>query len=120
MFEKANKKDDPLIHIDKSLEKEILDFINDKYEKDFNNLTFIMNLGSKIKGNTNLGYFWETYKQIRINRKGKDKYIFYQNDIFKIKKDNSIEIVNGKEKDKFLKETFESDIYFLQKKRLRK
>ena len=118
--EMANKNEIPCINIDKPLEKTILDFINNKYNKHFDYLNFIINLGNNIEGKLNFGYFWDIFDQLKINRKGKNKYIFYKNDIFKIKNNNTIEIANENEKELFLKTTFESDLYFLQKKRLKK
>ena len=84
--EMVNKNEIPLINIDKPLEKAILDFINNKYNKHFDYLNFIINLGNNIEGKLNFGYFWDIFDQLKINRKGKNKYIFYKNDIFKIKK----------------------------------
>ena len=118
--EMANKNEIPCINIDKPLEKTILDFINNKYNKHFDYLNFIINLGNNIEGKLNFGYLWDIFDQLKINRKGKNKYIFYKNDIFKIKNNNTIEIANEREKELFLKTTFESDLYFLQKKRLKK
>ena len=118
--EMADKNELPTIKIDKPLEKIIIDFINNKYNKHFDDLNFIINLGNNIEGKLNFGYLWDIFDQLKINRKGKNKYISYKNDIFKIKKNNIIEIANENEKELFLKTTYESDLYFLQKKRLKK
>ena len=76
-----------------------------------------MNLGDKIKGLINFGFFSDDFEQINIIKGKKNNYIYYKKEIFKFGKNNSIEKLKENEKKIFEKEDSTWDLYLLNKKR---
>ena len=110
----------PYVNIEKAQQNIILTFINTQYNKNFDDLKFVMNLGDNIKGSIDFGFFCDDFEQINIIQGKKNNYISYKKEIFKFGKSNRIEKLKESEKKIFEKEESTWDLYLLNKKRGRK
>ena len=110
----------PYVNIEKAQQNIILTFINTQYNKNFDDLKFVMNLGDNIKGSIDFGFFCDDFEQINIIQGKKNNYISYKKEIFKFGKRNRIEKLKESEKKIFEKEESTWDLYLLNKKRGRK
>ena len=113
-------KYEPYVSIDESQKKKIIEYINSQYEQNFDDLEFVINIGSHIKGNINLGIFYNDFAVNIIEGSNGIKYFNYNNNIFKIcKNNNNIKELTTLEENTFNRRGSTWDLYLLEKKRNR-
>jgi len=113
-------KFEPFISIDNSQKNKIIKYINEQFEENFEDLEFVTNLGVDIKGNINIGIFYNDFAVNIIEGNNGIKYFDYNNSIFKINKTkNKIVELTPLEKNNLIKREAAWDLYLLKKKRVR-
>ena len=113
-------KYEPYVSIDESQKKQIIEYINAHYEQNFDDLEFVKNIGANIKGNINLGIFYNDFAVNIIEESNGIKYFDYNNNIFKIDKNyNKIDEITPLEENRLNKRGATWDLYLLEKKRIR-
>ena len=108
----------PYILLVEEEKNEIIKCINKEYNKKFNNLQFITNMGKKVEDFLNFGFFCDDFEQVNIIETDTDKYIIYKSNIWIIK-NNKLEYIEELEKNKIKKKAKEYDLYLLERKRNR-
>ena len=110
----------PKITIEKEEKEKIIEYINKKYESEFNELSYIKNI-DETKGFINFGFFCDDFEQVNIIKSDMNntKYITYKNEILKININKKIESIKEGEKNKIKNYKLKYDLYLLSKKRLR-
>ena len=68
----------------KEQKNKIIECINKKYTAKFNNLQFITNMGKKVEGFLDFGFFCNEFEQINIIETDNDKFMEYKKNIWKI------------------------------------
>ena len=113
-----SEKYEPCISLDKDEKNKIIECINKKYTAKFNNLQFITNMGKKVEGFLDFGFFCNEFEQINIIETDNDKFMEYKKNIWKI---NNCKLVKIKDSEinKIKGEAKEYDLYLLEKKRNR-
>ena len=113
-----SEKYEPYISLDKDEKNKIIECINKKYTAKFNNLQFITNMGKKVEGFLDFGFFCNEFEQINIIETDNDKFMEYKKNIWKI---NNCKLVKIKDSEinKIKGEAKEYDLYLLEKKRNR-
>ena len=113
-----SEKYEPYISLDKDEKNKIIECINKKYTAKFNNLQFITNMGKKVEGFLDFGFFCNEFEQINIIETDNDKFMEYKKNIWKI---NNCKLVKIKDSEinKIKGEAKEYDLYLLDKKRNR-
>ena len=113
-----SEKYEPYISLDKDEKNKIIECINKKYTAKFNNLQFITNMGKKVEGFLDFGFFCNEFEQINIIETDNDKCMEYKKNIWKI---NNCKLVKIKDSEinKIKGEAKEYDLYLLEKKRNR-
>ena len=113
-----SEKYEPYISLDKDEKNKIIECINKKYTAKFNNLQFITNMGIKVEGFLDFGFFCNEFDQINIIETYNDKFMEYKKNIWKI---NNCKLVKIKDSEinKIKGEAKEYDLYLLDKKRNR-
>ena len=112
------EKREPSIKLFEHEIKNAIEFINKKYNKKFNDYEFVTNMGENLKDFINFGFFSEDSDQLSFIVDGNEpqrKYISYNNEMFKIKKNNKIVKMNNSDKKSIGNMTW--DLYLLNKKR---
>ena len=92
----------PYILLVEEEKNEIIKCINKEYNKKFNNLQFITNMGKKVEDFLNFGFFCDDFEQVNIIETDTDKYIIYKSNIWIIK-NNKLEYIEELEKNKIKK-----------------
>jgi len=114
------KKYSPNIFINDKQKTNIIEYINKRYNKNFSDLIFVTNMGEKIKGVLEYGFFDEIIDQINILNGVNCKFIKYNSELLKINPNSEkIEIAKEKEKNFVTTHTSSWDLYLLDKKRKR-
>ena len=113
-----SEKYEPYISLDKDEKNKIIECINKKYTAKFNNLQFITNMGKKVEGFLDFGFFCNEFEQINIIETDNDKFMEYKKNIWKV---NNCKLVKIKDSEinKIKGEAKEYDLYLLEKKRNR-
>ena len=113
-----SEKYEPYISLDEDEKNKIIECINKKYKAKFNNLQFITNMGIKVEGFLDFGFFCNEFDQINIIETDNDKFMEYKKNIWKIN-DFELEKIENSEINKIKSEAKEYDLYLLEKKRNR-
>lgn len=111
LLEKDNTND---LNLTKKEKEYILQFIKSKYQKDYDELKFIINVCENQEGFNNFGIIdYKNFGQINIFINKNSKYFSYNNEVFLITKKGIKEIDKTIYKD----DKYRWDLYFLKKKR---
>ena len=110
----------PCIPIEEEEKENIIEYINKKYESDFDELRYIKNI-DETEGLIDFGFFCDDFEQVNIIKSNKTdfKYIIYKKEILKINKSNKLESIKEGERNKIQNYNLKYDLYLLAKKRNR-
>ena len=110
----------PCIPIEEEEKENIIEYINKKYESDFDELRYIKNI-DESKGFINFGFLCDEFEQVNIIKSNINdfKYITYKKEILKINKSNKLESIKEGERNKIQNYNLKYDLYLLAKKRNR-
>ena len=109
----------PCIRIEEEEKENIIEYINEKYESDFDELRYIKNI-DETEGLIDFGFFCDDFEQVNIIKPkvNDSKYISYKKEILKINKSNKLESIKEAERNMINNYNLKYDLYLLTKKRL--